>query len=163
MRNIHSKVPILFIILLCISSCTSNTSLQENTPNIEATVQARLDEAVKIAILSTPTQIQTPTPTPTLTPTPTPTLTPTPTPTPTPEPTPTPTPLPTPTPTPLPTPTPMIVIVRADQEAIPEFNPLSSLEMKNMLSIFYNENPAAYSSSNSFSLDLNFKLPVPPS
>tara|TARA_Y100000814_G_C12351156_1_gene406976 strand:- start:919 stop:2199 length:1281 start_codon:yes stop_codon:yes gene_type:complete len=155
MRNIHSKVPILFIILLCISSCTSNTSLQENTPNIEATVQARLDEAVKIAILSTPTPIPTPTPTPTLTPTPTPTLTPTPTPTPTPEPTPTPTPLPTPTPTPLPTPTPMIVIVRADQEAIPEFNPLSSLEMKNMLTIFYNENPAAYSSSNSFSLDLN--------
>tara|TARA_Y100001960_G_scaffold220999_1_gene231229 strand:+ start:109 stop:1071 length:963 start_codon:yes stop_codon:yes gene_type:complete len=49
----------------------------------------------------------------------------------------------------------MVVVVRADQATIPEFTPLSSSEMKKMLSIIYEENPPAYSISNSFSLNLN--------
>ena len=163
----NSILVLLFICSLIITSCNSEEPISENIPDIEATVQARLDEAVRIAILSTPTPtpIPTPTPTTTLTPTPTPTPTPiqtptptpipTPTPPPIPTPTPTPTPIPTPTPLPLPTPTPMVVVVRADQATIPEFNPLSSSEMKKMLSIIYEENPSAYSSSTSFSLDLN--------
>ena len=49
----------------------------------------------------------------------------------------------------------MIIKVRADQENQPDFIPLSSSEMKNILSMIYTENPDAYSTSNSFSLDLN--------
>ncbi|MBR62394.1 MAG: hypothetical protein CL904_07090 [Dehalococcoidia bacterium] len=160
MRIIRIKFIVLLFILSLISvSCNSNQSVPKSMPDIEATVQTRLDEAVRLAILSTPTPTPTLVPTPTATPTPTPTATPTPaptaTPTPTPTATPTPTPTATPTPLPSPTPTPMVVVVRADQTAIPKFIPLSSSEMKDILSVIYEENPRAYSTSNSFSLDIN--------
>ena len=75
------------------------TSTATPTPNIEATIEAKVAEALA--------KIPTITPIPTWTPTPTPTKTSTPVyPTPNPEPTPVPTPIPTATPTPMPTITP---------------------------------------------------------
>jgi len=82
------------------------------TPNIDATIEARVGQM--LTKIPTETPIPTPTLVPTATPvtilTPVPTATPVPTPTPaptaTPVPTPTPTPTPVPTPTPLPTSTP---------------------------------------------------------
>lgn len=78
------------------------------TPDVESTVQARVQATA--ATVPTDTPVPTATPQPTATPAPTPTSTPTPTPTPeptaTPVPTPTPTPRPTATPRPTPTPIP---------------------------------------------------------
>lgn len=70
------------------------------TPNLEATVQARMKATVATMPKDTPVPTSTPTPSPT--PSPTPTETPTPTPTATPLPTPTSTPIPTATPAPTP-------------------------------------------------------------
>ena len=77
------------------------------TPDIEATVAARLQATIKALPTATaiPTPTTTPVPTPTAVPTPTPRATSTPTPTPTPTPAPTPTPTATPTPEPTATPT----------------------------------------------------------
>ena len=97
-----SSIVVVVVALLSVVACSS--------PNIEATVEARLAQERAEDNLSQQTSIPTSTntPVPTATPTPKPTPTPVPTAAPTPKPTPTPTstPRPTPTSTPRPTPTP---------------------------------------------------------
>ena len=76
------------------------------TPDIEATVQARIEQTKAAKPTPTPTMV------PTATPEPTPTLAPTATPTPTPIPTPTPTLMPTSTPRPTSTPAPSLSLAQ---------------------------------------------------
>lgn len=101
------------IVHVLMVGCVQSPSEQ---PDLEATIQAGIRQALLEQITPTPTPTPTPVPTPTATPTaiptptpsPTATLVPTPTATPTPSPTPTPTPAPTATPTLIPTPTPSL-------------------------------------------------------
>ena len=68
MRIVQTSVlSLLFLCSLVITSCNSNEPISENIPDIEATIQVRLDEAVRLAILSTPTPTPSPIPTPTFT------------------------------------------------------------------------------------------------
>ena len=94
---------IVLVMLAGLAACASSTP----TPNLQATVDARVRDALASRPSPTPTHIPTATPTSAATATPPPSATPTSTPTPTREPSPTPTSTPTPEPTPTPTPGPV--------------------------------------------------------
>ena len=94
------KLPVVLAVLIgaLVLACSSAAPVPaEPTPNIDATVEARVGQM--LTKIPTETPIPTPTPVPTATPVPTPTPAPTATPIPTPTSTPTQTPTPTPGPT----------------------------------------------------------------